>query len=483
MNKLAALRTGPALGAAAAVVVGFAGLAMYFGGLFDPATAPAPKPDVVVQPEPVAQPPAKAEPSSDPSVAEAPVAPVMPDPPSIDTFRLDPDGQMLVAGQGAPGWVISILLDGTGIASAAPDNAGKFVQFLDLPASDQPRILSLRMAPSEGGETLASVDEIIIAATPVAVADGAPAETASPLAMAAPDLMPAPEPTTPETDIIEATIPEITTPEITTPETTSQEIMAPEIATPGIATQEAPIPEATTVVTKQALTADAEAPETATSEATSVSAPAVVVAAPETTMSERPEPEAPEPETRTPPASPTVLLADDTGVRVLQAPVAAGAAPEVMSSVALDAITYSDDGDVQLSGRAKGSGFVRIYLDNRPVTTSRVAADGNWNSDLPEVDTGVYTLRVDEVNDEGTVISRVETPFKREDQAILAAQDSAGQATRVRAVTVQPGSTLWAISREAYGQGIKYVRVYEANRDRIRDPDLIYPGQVFTLPQ
>jgi len=47
---------------------------------------------------------------------------------------------------------------------------------------------------------------------------------------------------------------------------------------------------------------------------------------------------------------------------------------------------------------------------------------------------------------------------------------------------VQPGSTLWAISREHYGEGVLYVRVFEANRERIRDPDLIYPGQVFALP-
>ncbi|MBD3765996.1 MAG: LysM peptidoglycan-binding domain-containing protein, partial [Rhodobacterales bacterium] len=49
-------------------------------------------------------------------------------------------------------------------------------------------------------------------------------------------------------------------------------------------------------------------------------------------------------------------------------------------------------------------------------------------------------------------------------------------------VTVQPGNTLWGISRERYGQGVLYVRVYEANRSQIRDPDLIYPGQVFTVP-
>ena len=49
-------------------------------------------------------------------------------------------------------------------------------------------------------------------------------------------------------------------------------------------------------------------------------------------------------------------------------------------------------------------------------------------------------------------------------------------------VTVEPGFTLWRIARETYGEGILYVRVFEANRDQIRNPDLIYPGQVFAVP-
>ncbi|THD85810.1 LysM peptidoglycan-binding domain-containing protein [Aliigemmobacter aestuarii] len=50
-------------------------------------------------------------------------------------------------------------------------------------------------------------------------------------------------------------------------------------------------------------------------------------------------------------------------------------------------------------------------------------------------------------------------------------------------VTVQPGFTLWRIARENFGDGVMYVQVFEANRDKIRDPDLIYPGQVFTIPK
>ena len=49
-------------------------------------------------------------------------------------------------------------------------------------------------------------------------------------------------------------------------------------------------------------------------------------------------------------------------------------------------------------------------------------------------------------------------------------------------IIVQPGNNLWNISRVVYGEGVRYTTIYEANRDQIRDPDLIYPGQVFKAP-
>jgi nucleoid-associated protein YgaU len=49
-------------------------------------------------------------------------------------------------------------------------------------------------------------------------------------------------------------------------------------------------------------------------------------------------------------------------------------------------------------------------------------------------------------------------------------------------VVIQPGDNLWRIARGTYGRGVQYVVIYRANQDRIRDPNLIYPGQIFTLP-
>jgi hypothetical protein len=48
--------------------------------------------------------------------------------------------------------------------------------------------------------------------------------------------------------------------------------------------------------------------------------------------------------------------------------------------------------------------------------------------------------------------------------------------------TVKSGDCLWKIAKQFYGDGAKYTKIYEANKDKISDPNLIYVGQVFTIP-
>ncbi|MCB1364515.1 MAG: LysM peptidoglycan-binding domain-containing protein [Rhodobacteraceae bacterium] len=178
-----------------------------------------------------------------------------------------------------------------------------------------------------------------------------------------------------------------------------------------------------------------------------------------------------------------VLRAGRDGVELIQPAIPVP--PEAMDRIALDTISYSERGDVMLSGRARPGTVVRIYVDNRAVADLDADDEGRWRGTLNGVEPGIYTLRLDELDSGGEVVGRLETPFKREPPEALRAPPE-GEALRnaplIRAVTVQRGDTLWAISRERYGEGILYVRVFEANRDRIRDPDLIYPGQIFTIP-
>ena len=118
---------------------------------------------------------------------------------------------------------------------------------------------------------------------------------------------------------------------------------------------------------------------------------------------------------------------------------------------------------------------LRFYLNNKLQSEVKVNESGAWKASLLDIQTGVYTLRLDEVSENGTVEGRLELPFKREDEALIKAMGEGS-------ITVQPGNSLWRIARKYYGKGIQYVEIFERNSHLIRDPDLIYPGQIFSLP-
>lgn len=287
---------------------------------------------------------------------------------------------------------------------------------------------------------------------------------------------------------------------LTLPASASARIMTLELRPPG----GAPVPSVdqvllaptqampeTAQVEEQLSAAPAPEPEP-TAPATDVAAapepdpaPAETAAVPDPASPAAPKlPVAPKPEAA-PAAAPqaALLLSGDT-VKVLQSAPDAPEAPT--GAVSIDAITYSAAGAVTLSGRGAALEFVRLYLDNKAMLETAIAADGTWGGVLPAVPPGVYTLRADQISAAGSVTSRTETPFLREDPTAFAAPEPAIDATTAPArvsVTVQPGFTLWQIARENYGDGALYVRVYDANKTLIRDPDLIYPGQVLSVPR
>ena len=165
---------------------------------------------------------------------------------------------------------------------------------------------------------------------------------------------------------------------------------------------------------------------------------------------------------------PKIVIAETSGEIIVQDQNEA--APQIQS-LSLDTINYTASGDVVLAGRAASEQTVRIYVDNEPVVLGEVN-NGKWNFEIPNIEEGIYTLRVDALNEEGEVVDRVESPFQR---VILEMEN--GQAT------IQPGFTLWKLAELKYGFGMRYVQIFEANRDSIKDPDLIYPGQVFQIPE
>ena len=155
--------------------------------------------------------------------------------------------------------------------------------------------------------------------------------------------------------------------------------------------------------------------------------------------------------------------------RVLQAPT------QVSSiELSIETVDYDSEGRVALSGQARTGNTIQVYLDNTFVGRSDVDSTGYWSVESDAVATpGDHTVRADELNADSTVIARVEVPFRR-----AAPQPDMAPG----AITVVRGNSLWRIARRHYGAGVLYTLIYEANRDQIKDPDLIYPGQVFALP-
>ncbi|MFY1711422.1 LysM peptidoglycan-binding domain-containing protein [Tritonibacter mobilis] len=472
--------------------------------------------------------------------------------PKLEVARFEPDGSGIVAASAQVGVEVQVLLDGVVLDTQTVPDAGEFVSFVTIDLSDQPRMLTL-LARHNGQELASEDSFILAPMTaPAALVDEIaspevgtdrdapppPIEGQEVEIAQAPDPVPAPSTDTspslsdspasehvsqPEenpqetvraqaSDVVPETTAVSEEAETATAEDTStvakapeEEVLAPAPApAQGVETIASTEPKQRSGTVAQADDEQVSAPQSsdvvetsdtvqAVQETNATETQAPDIAQSESAVALNTPQSAPQPgatHTRSAPqsdASVAVLRAGRDGVTLVQP--ARPTVPELVGKVALDTISYTDAGDVQLTGRAKPDAMVRVYLDNSPVADLETAADGQWSGNLTAISPGIYTLRLDEIDPtDGMVLSRLETPFKREApevlQPALAADAEPGAARpSIRAVTVQKGDTLWAISQQRYGSGYLYVRVFEANQSDIRNPDLIYPGQIFTLPE
>lgn len=194
-----------------------------------------------------------------------------------------------------------------------------------------------------------------------------------------------------------------------------------------------------------------------------------------------------------------------------------------------------DGKTVFVAGRAEPASRLRVYANDILLGETIANPDGSFlvqvNRDLP---VGDYLVRADLLSANGAeVVVRAAVPFARQPGEKLAAiavqrsvelpvtapsienvapgeavvQRSANAVESVGAqakdlkaegvetqlqpplapvddsVIIRRGDTLWQISRRVYGLGVKYTTIYNANADQIRDPNRIWPGQIFSVPQ
>jgi nucleoid-associated protein YgaU len=190
-------------------------------------------------------------------------------------------------------------------------------------------------------------------------------------------------------------------------------------------------------------------------------------------------------------------------------------APKPAGAVVVEAVEIEPGGKFHVSGQARPGAALRLYLNDSFVTSVTAGADGRFAVTINEgVAPGNYRVRLDEASSSGAVRARAEVPFtapettasvsaqaatsRRPDSAAaqqpqLAAagttvlpdngsQSSTVVVPKITTTTVSRGDSLWRLSQASYGAGTRYAVIYKANREQIRNPNLIYPGQVFVVP-
>ncbi|AZO09000.1 LysM peptidoglycan-binding domain-containing protein [Mesorhizobium sp. M3A.F.Ca.ET.080.04.2.1] len=180
-----------------------------------------------------------------------------------------------------------------------------------------------------------------------------------------------------------------------------------------------------------------------------------------------------------------------------------------------------DGKKIFVAGTADPGRKVRAYADELLLGEAKTSPDGHFLIEAArDIPVGSHTIHVDGLAEDGVkVVSRAAVPFEREPGESVAAvapgenkpaatkpaAPATGEAPAAKvaeaapsdgaAETVAPklehadgsviirrNDTLWRISRRVYGHGVRYSTIYLANQDQIRNPDRIWPGQVFKVP-
>ncbi|WP_053239818.1 LysM peptidoglycan-binding domain-containing protein [Pleomorphomonas koreensis] len=336
-------------------------------------------------------------------------------------------------------------------------------------------------APSDQPVPAAAAPTVVAAATP-----DQPAPAAVAPAPAAPDVAEQPADAASVKTDAAAPAPAAATPAPTTPAPAPAETVAipappadmtAAAATPAL-TPAAPVPVAET---------PAAAPAPAAETPAAASAPAPAAGAPAAAATESPVPAA---------ETPAVEAAPAPAVETPAAPPAAPAAAPA-PVVTIDAVELENGSRFYAAGSAAAGAVIRLYVDDKALGDAK-ADKGRWlfQGDV-KLAPGKHLVRIDQIGAGGAVLARAEVPFEIADDVLSAptlasgvgsAQAGAGSAgeagpTQPSTFIIRRGDNLWMIAKRLYGQGIRYSTIYQANTDQIRNPDLIYPGQVFVIPE
>ena len=147
-----------------------------------------------------------------------------------------------------------------------------------------------------------------------------------------------------------------------------------------------------------------------------------------------------------------------------------------IAALAPSAIVWRDASRILISGTSRGGVRVTVNDAKGQFGEALVLADGAWQvAGSLDMDIAVNQLRFALFDDANQIIARYDLPVKARDLA--KGQDGSPL------IVVNKGDMLWRIAYHQLGEGVKYVDIVRRNKQDIADPDLIYPKQIFAVPQ
>lgn len=502
--------------AAGVVVVGVLAGYWHFAGLLperqvfaegsapEETAQPEPGPSVASEAEaPPAPETAEAEPDEPDAGAPAPDASRTADAPSFELLRVEPDGSAVIAGRAAPGSEVKLLSGGEVIASERASEAGDFAMALTDPLAVGEHELTLQ-TEDEAGEATESAEAAIVSVPETGreeellVALGAPNEPTRILQRpalaeaAAPSSEPAAAPDANEPEAPAAEAAATAAQEIDRPAGSALSIAAVEIERDRIYVAGTTRPGGRVRVyvddeflaegqgTGEEFIAEGRAEVSVGSHrvrADEIGPDGSVVARVEVPF-DRPEGES---MAALAPGIRGAAPAQEREARAAETEAAAVGQPPADPEPTSEAPSTSD---AEPTPTAPSTANVASETPDAP---ELAAASGN--AEAPAVD--VASVQPDAARPAEAAVAAFEPAPEAPSRGAVDEGASAAEGLRTQAalepvdgrVIIRRGDTLWRISRDTYGLGRRYTVIYLANGDQIRDPDLIYPGQVFRLPE
>ena len=145
--------------------------------------------------------------------------------------------------------------------------------------------------------------------------------------------------------------------------------------------------------------------------------------------------------------------------------------------IQIGSLSWNDGTSLSVHGVASGGDEISGEIAGLPLETVPLAKSGRWSSKVlgnPFETADRQMLTVMLLDDDKQILAQTSLNVAR-------SQLTAGLDGSLM-VVVHKGDALWRIAYRSYGEGVRYVDIFRRNADKIDDPDLIYPNQIFAVP-